>query len=859
MALIAQSEPINQYLNQVGNFNEHLITYKGSMIGGLSLSGVDPASVDNDTLMIISGIITNILNLLDKDVILSSYYIHFDNEKVSFRSYNDERVNVLVSRREKFLNEKRKLNSSRLYWIIEYLPDENLNKIKSISFLRNLFGALFDSDARQKVKVTLSSSDAYVVEIKSLEKLIERLNALLDEIDLKLSFFSFENNKMKLSEIWGLNRFLVNLNTSYLTDEKYQQNIPIDGWDRLLADGSVVPISVKGYDLLKITGAKTVYAKIAHVSQFGDETLNFGIWSRPDNCPVLLDGNYFYFTRLRKLSNIERRLLFKTRRDEITRSQISFSSMLKNIDNESLISKKIESNQTIKSKLDEIEAHQAKGDAYCHFCSSIVLFDEDPFNVIENINKFNRTLTNHMHLIWEDAGLTGAYRRFQIANSNSSYRDIELNMSQAGACSLLYRSSTGIKNWGLDNREAAYVFESLDKTPFYFSSYVNEKMFTIGVGPTRSGKSFLRIVLASHYKKFKGLYVAIDIDAGSETLVEAFGEDASLFKLSNDPLINSGLNPLMIPTDENDKDWIAHFSGIVRDLLKLNPSKEMQSFSKSEQQSFDSAIIKTIRNRDNINSITETSFSTVAAYAGKDVSIKLKRFLKGGMYGHIWDNAIDAIGVIDKPISVYNLASIKDDLGMVGLIQREILYRVTRLFESPKYQDKFKILDMDECKTAFEDIDTTKSFEKKVRTWAKHFGGASIWTQSPSHYAGMDGWETLKASASTFFFLADPNANTTAKESYKKTFGLTDAQCEIISNLTAKKQMLIIQPDIDVVKAVNLIVEPEQYIVSTSRAEEVIIRNNIFKKGLSFDEAIQESISAINKIRGADNQLEVIE
>lgn len=859
MALVSQSEPINQYLDHAGSFHDHLITYKGSMIGGLSLSGVDPSSVDNDTLMIISGLISNILNLFDTNVILSSYYIHYEREKVNLRTYSDERVNVLVSRRGHFLNKKRKLNASRLYWVIEYLPEENLNKIKSITFLRNLFGSLFDSDARKRVKVALSSKDTYIVEIKALDKLIERLNALLDEIDLKLNFISFDNKKMKLNDMWALNRFLVNLNIDYLKDKNYQNNIPIAEWDRLLPDGSVRPVTVKGYDLLKITGAKTIYAKIAHVSHFGDENLNFGIWSRPDNNPVLLDGNYIYFSRYRRLSKLQRALIFKNKRDEITRGQVSFTSMLKNVDSESLISKKIEANSELRNRLEEIEKHQMGDMGYCNFCSSIILFDEDPLKVIENINKFNRTLTNHMQLIWEDAGLTGAYRRYQIANSNASYRDMYLDMAQAGACSLIYRSTTGIETWGLENREAAYVFESLDKTPFYFSPYVNEKMFAIGVGPTRSGKSFLRTVLASHYKKFGGLYVAIDIDDGSETLVQAFGEDGALFKLSNDPMSNSGLNPLMIAENANDKDWIAHFSGLVRDLLKLNPSKEMQSFNKEEQLLFDSAIVKALQNRDNPNSITETSFSTVAAYAGKDVETKLKRFLRGGMYGHIFDNPKDAIGVIDKPISVYNLAAIKDDLDMVGLVQREILFRVTKLFESPKYRDKFKLLDMDECKTTFEDIDTTKFFEKKIRTWFKYHGGASIWTQSPSHYFDMPGWETLKASASTFFFLSDPDAATTAKESYKRTFGLSDAQCEIISKLTAKRQMLIIQRDVDIVKAVNIIVEPEQYVVSTSRAEEVAIRNEIFKKKISFDEAVQESIVAINKVRSKEHQLEVID
>lgn len=68
---------------------------------------------------------------------------------------------------------------------------------------------------------------------------------------------------------------------------------------------------------------------------------------------------------------------------------------------------------------------------------------------------------------------------------------------------------------GFEKEEAWYVFESDDGTPFFFTPNVGEKCLINGVGPTRSGKSFLKNVIASHFTKLGGMYSALDIDQGT--------------------------------------------------------------------------------------------------------------------------------------------------------------------------------------------------------------------------------------------------------------------------------------------------------------------------------------------------------
>ncbi|MGZ7144677.1 hypothetical protein ACXWOO_09940, partial [Streptococcus pyogenes] len=74
--------------------------------------------------------------------------------------------------------------------------------------------------------------------------------------------------------------------------------------------------------------------------------------------------------------------------------------------------------------------------------------------------------------------------------------------SQAGATALVFKSSEGIKTWGEQREEAVYILESDDGTPFHYTPFIGDKCLVLGVGPTRSGKSFTKNVMAGHFMKY---------------------------------------------------------------------------------------------------------------------------------------------------------------------------------------------------------------------------------------------------------------------------------------------------------------------------------------------------------------------
>ena len=101
------------------------------------------------------------------------------------------------------------------------------------------------------------------------------------------------------------------------------------------------------------------------------------------------------------------------------------------------------------------------------------------------------------------------------------FRSVEFTSSQVGACSLGFRAHNGIPTWGDHQEEAVYILENEDGTPFYYSPYIGDKALTLAVGPSRSGKSFTKNIIAGHFLKF-GSTTAADPNSVAAALASLY-------------------------------------------------------------------------------------------------------------------------------------------------------------------------------------------------------------------------------------------------------------------------------------------------------------------------------------------------
>ena len=166
-----------------------------------------------------------------------------------------------------------------------------------------------------------------------------------------------------------------------------------------------------------------------------------------------------------------------------------------------------------------------------------------------------------------------------------------------------------------------------------------------------------------------------------------------------------------------------------------------------------------------------------------------------------------------------------------------------RLFEDPHYRTRAKFFEVDEAQYVLSQRGAAEFVIAKARTWFKHGGGMGFWTQSPKHYSDLAEWGTLMSAATTFIFMADAEMK---REDYRNAFPfLTDAELEVIGTLKLKQQAFIKQPDAGIAKVINLFVEPEQYVVATSRPHEAALAQRIFSEESDVDVAVDKIVAQL--------------
>lgn len=851
---------INDYFNLYGKdpHSDYTLSYHGKLVGAISLTGIDPSGIGQSSYPLITDILGRLIQSLPFNIKIEQYYTHAANQKVCLKERKKNRSDQLSRTRQAFLNKHRNLNRSSLVWVLSVEPDFKYKGIFSLEFVRYCFNALFDSYSRDKFKQMLSSRQDILLDYDALILQKNRLDDVLSLIKAQLQFDSAENKTLNHEEFWRFQKFIATFNSDYLTANPFVT--PENENDAYLLDGdSVDVIEFEGITLLRIGGAEPVYVRFGSVTRFGNDEVPLCAWTNKENSPVLAKGNYVYYLKYQSFSGAQKDLKLKTKDDELTRETLKLKDFLFDKTADSLVDDRINENEHLTEFRKELEKERFSDFKSGTGQAGIAVYSKNKEEIILLCRELQNRMESRINVIWEGVATLEAYRAIQPATPKFNYRSFAMNAYQAGAASLIYRSQCGVNEWktGLNETdEAFYVLESDDGVPFFFTPKVSEKLLIIGVGATRSGKTFLAKCIASHFAKFGGVYAAIDVDPGSVPMANFFGEEAGLFEL--DMTSQRGFNLFSMAKSADDKDFTEHFSGMLSMMLKLNEDKDSKRFTREEKIDIDQQLRVVLEKHFSPSNPLPATFSGFISRCRPSVAEKLANFYGDGIYANIFDCETDAIGIIDKPISAYNLADVKDGenektdantISVTQLVHAEILYRIIQLFESPKYRTLPKILEVDEAHYTFSVQSTARTAINKAKTWFKFGGGMFLWTQSPSHYSNMPDWGTLKSSASVFIFANDRNGS---KEDYQKAFSfLTDDEIDLIFQLKRKQQFYIKIPDLNINKVVNLHVESEQYAICTSEAHEASMALDVWKKvqqsQATVDEAMTEIVDKLKK------------
>ena len=815
---------VSEYVRLYGAYKDQLLTVNGSLIGGLELDGIAPGALTEEERFSHTKLMRSIFQHLPENTTVYQYYLHHNGLTVDLKGRGSNRSNLLSSRRAEFLN-ARNLSQGRLFHFYELPFESSLNSLTSPDFVGHLFNAMFSKKSRKIVKTALFDRTAVAVGRDALEQNSAALETELDRISSRLGLVSPINRVMSAQELWAFSRFLYNLSPEYLTSS-LADPVPSTGWDALSCEGDIELVEIRGVTFFKLNGVEPVYARVASVVGYGDQHVQPGIWGLGSRPPVMQKGNYLISTRFKLMSAVSSALFFRGKQNELDRASLSIKDMFTGDENKSVLEEHISTADSLKDLEKELDDAKNLSDVQGLFSSHVIIFDKNPTTAFDACRDFNTSMAQAgLRCVWESAGITDAVDDAFLVTSGKYPRDHFFTASQAGAASLIYKNSSGQPLWDMGHKieEPQYILETDDGTPFYYNPFVNGRGVVIGVGPIRSGKSFTKNTLASHFLKYGGFLRAIDIDPGTEPLAEFFAEEGGVFNFSGEA---KGFNPFSVTWSmgdpASDASFKAHFVQQISLMISSNENSSLRELTAAEQVEVEQSITETLRLPRRLQ-----TFSYFSQHCSKSVQQKLSRFLPGGMYASLFDNAEDSVGGLDKAVGVFNLAGVKDNKDLLALSMNEIFFRVTRLFENPDFRSTPKYLDIDEAHNLLKIKQARDYLVSRVRTWGKWLGAIGLWSQSPQEFASVEDWPAIRSAASTLFFMSDPAMD---EDLYQSTFLLTDGECEAIRNLIPKKQALIIQREINVSQVVNIIVEPEQYVINTSDPYESTLRRETIKQ-----------------------------
>ena len=795
----------------VGNF---FITADRKLVGAIELEGIDPSSFGFSDHLKLSKIIDVIFANVPADLSVTQYQINSRAGRIKLRPRADPFQHRMSQEREAFLSEKPFL-ATQLVQFFEIELDDSFNSLNPISILSNALGSLSNQSKRKALLNALSAKQQLYVSRKDIDEKTEILQSALNDVITRWQAISDAGQLSRLE----IHRVLVHL-ASFRSETVPAAECEQTQVGQFLADGDIKAVSLAGQPAVKFDGVEPVYARVAALVSFGKRALP-GFWAHDSASPAHLNFEFVLMCRWRRMSSAQSAFMFELKRKELERETLSFESIMssKKTDGTLHLSKKLRDKFTELDDAGAMKVTWYRSEVY------VLTHSTEAVSLKEQVKKLHTAVTNcGAKLVWEDSNLMNAYRAFYPTGAGKGARSLITNSAQNAAYSLSYKSSIGIPLVEQTKEEALCVFQSPSGVPFWYYPSVGGRGLVLGIGPTRTGKTYFKNTVALHSLKYGGVYYALDIDPGTEALANTMGEYGSVFRVYDEGRPDSGFNLFKSCKGPNDQSFKAHFLQQIKRMIKTNLDEPSQTLTLAEQQELDSALAATLNLPKEMQ-----NFSFFYSHLNKSLGNKLSRWVRAdsgqrresGLYSQLTDCAVDAIHE-ETRFNVFNFQNLKNDLDQRSVAYAEVFHRIVREFESAQLRAVPKFLDIDECHIPLQDLEFQHWITQGVVTWNKFHVFPSLWTQSVEEMLKLERWEAIRSAAGTMLFTADHSLN---EQLYMRALGLTKGECHAIRSLIPRKQIYIIQRDIGVSKVIEINNDHFTDIVISSTPSVVALRD----------------------------------
>ena len=436
------------------------------------------------------------------------------------------------------------------------------------------------------------------------------------------------------------------------------------------------------------------------------------------------------------------------------------------------------------------------GNYFGLFSLTVVIYDRDLAKVEQACAEFYKVFSVHDAQLYEEKyNLLNAFLAAVPGNHAFNLRYLYLTNTNYADFSFLFTLDSGDARNRHLRAEYLAVFETNHHTPYFLNLHYRDVAHSMILGRTGAGKSFLLNFLITNLQKYQPHTFIFDLGGSFESLTHLFGGSYARVGLESQDF---KINPFSLPPTKENLDFLALFLKVLMLGPKsgeLDPATERDLYHQIENlYSVDPAL---------------RTLGVLANTLSNELSGRLAKWIRGGQFGFLFDNAEDTISF--SRFQSFDFQGMSGYPELLEPLLFYILHRANAVISDREASSAFKAFFIDEAWVFLKNPSIQRYVVEALKTWRKHNAAMVLSTQSLDELKRSDILDVIIESCATKIFLANPDMD---RDLYRRQFHLNETEVELIANLIPKQQFLIKTPELG--KIANLNVDRKSYWLYTN-------------------------------------------
>jgi len=770
---------LSEQVNLYGFIGPQAFLTKTGEIGVvLEMRGVDYECLDGASIDGLTKRLESALRLFDENCRVYQYLFKRNKEVIPHRTYGNPVVNAAIGNRTAYFAGKAdSLFSLSVYYVVLYrgvstprtlanaLADFRKNPSRAMGDLAAQFSAkktslVLGADLDEAQSVIVQKAQSFILQVSDFVSI--RILDKHEAFRVLKRTLNFDSDKLALAKLMHDTFLDYYLPESHL--ECHRRYLRVD--DYYVKVLTLKEPSAQSFPLI-LKRLLEVEANYHVVTE----------WQREDP------------GKTHRTIQAKRRHFHNTKRSFFSQASLNDAAPADVLLDDSKESRVRELGESIK----QIELY---GNYFGAFSLTVVIYDLDLAKVDKACAEFYKVFSVHDAQLYEEKyNLLNAFLAAVPGNHAFNLRSLYLLNTNYADFSFLFTLHCGEPCNAHLRQEYLAVLETNHRTPYFLNLHYRDVAHTMILGRTGSGKSFTLNFIITNLQKYDPHTFIFDLGGSFESLTQLFG--GSYVRVG----LDSGdfrINPFSLPPTKENLDFLTLFLKVLiqgQRPVELDPLIERDLYHQIENlYSVDPAL---------------RTLGVLANTLGHELSARLAKWIRGGQFGFLFDNAEDTISF--SRFQCFDFQRMNQYPELLEPLLFYILHRANAVIADRQITSRFKAFFIDEAWVFLKNPSIQRYVVEALKTWRKHNAAMVLSTQSLDELKRSDLLDVIVESCATKIFLANPDMD---RDLYQRQFHLNETEVELIANLLPKQQFLIKTPEL--AKVLNLHVDAKSYWLYTN-------------------------------------------